>query len=162
MVNESTVINSYIENYNDKLNQLQTNHRVFSAMVDELIDAKIPDRQVRIKAIDELIEDYFKVLGRMPEGAVLNRLTNEILREELTDTRKNKVQTEEYPFLSETQVRRRTEGVHQRIVEGKPPTGEIRNLSRIQNIGTDGKDYRKPTRKKLSIEDMLYIDQKNH
>lgn len=99
--------------------QLKTDHKVFNDLADELINAKIPDRQDRIKAIDELIEDYFKVLGEMPSGVVLHRLGNEILREELQDKRSNKVTAEEHPILSETQlIRRYSKEIPVRNVKG--------------------------------------------
>lgn len=79
----------------------------FHDAVTDLIAADIADRGERMAAVHALTEAYVDSVGKPPAAEELTRLSDYILREELTDKRRNKVQDEEYPFLSETQLGRR-------------------------------------------------------
>jgi len=56
-----------------------------------------------------LVEEYFQAVQEWPDGWQLQRLANEILREELKDKKKNKTHIKEYPILSDRQMERRME-----------------------------------------------------
>ena len=64
------------------------------------------DRQVRIGVIDSLCEEYVEAIGEMPDSWQLQRLANEILREELTSTSGHKAK-KPYSFLSDRQMETR-------------------------------------------------------
>jgi hypothetical protein len=113
------------------------------------------DRQVRITAIKNLTEAYTAANGERPASETLERLTDAILHEELTDNNEHKVAHTEYPFLSDTQIARRQEGKHRRKTDN--PKFEV-PLMVAENIGQDGKDYRYPTRKKRGKNDALLRD----
>jgi len=68
------------------------------------------------------------------DAALVDRLTDAILDEELTDPNPYKVSHEEYPFMSEWQLDLRRDR----------ETG----LKAVEETGTDGRDYRKPTRRR--------------
>ena len=90
------------------------------------------NRTKRMIEIDRLIEEYFDRYGHFPAKHNLNRLATFILREELADKRKNKMQVQEYPPMSFRweQVRKEQEAafVHSDV------------------IGIDRRNYRRPTR----------------
>lgn len=79
----------------------------FHDAVTDLIAEDITDRGERMAAVHALTEAYVDSVGKPPAAEELTRLSDYILREELTDKRRNKVQDEEYPFLSESQLGRR-------------------------------------------------------
>lgn len=110
----------------------------FEKAVDKLIAAEIDDRQERIDAVDRLCEEYTESVGETPDSRQLYRLTNEILREELTDKRKNKVRAEEYPFLSKHQLKRRFDNEF----PAKEVKGEkdevITGTKKVSIVGDDG------------------------
>jgi hypothetical protein len=111
----------------------------FNEKVTELIertkagDPELLDRQKRIKIIDELIENYVTVTGKIPDPYELERLGSLILREELTSKNLHKVAHEERPVMSERQLERRS-------------MREL-NVDVTHTQGIDGKDYRRPTKK---------------
>jgi hypothetical protein len=127
----------------------------FEKAADALIQEKLSDRQERIQAIDALCEEYAASIGQPPDSLQLDRLANEILREELTDKRKNKTRVEEYPILSDYQISRRMFGVNQR--KGKYPVSEV-PLYMAMNYGTDNKEYRSHHREKRTITDLVDAD----
>lgn len=89
-------------------------------------------REDRLQASDDLVESYVAHTGRRPQGTALERLATLILRDELTDTDRMKVRNNEYPFLSDDQMRRREEGEVSAIL--------------AEDVATDGRDYRPRTR----------------
>lgn len=105
--------------------------------------------------INELCEEYTAEVGETPDSRELQRLANEILREDLTDKRSNKVQEDEYSFLSDTQKKRRKFGVHQR--KGKYEVGEV-PLKHLEGFDLDGNLHRGTNRVHKSIGDMVTID----
>lgn len=112
-------------NYNEELAQY----------IDELFlkdkSDKLP-RQERLDSSDRLIEAYVLRTGKRPPSAQLGRLATLILRDELADTDRMKVRNNEYPILSDDQVRRREDG-------------EV-SFKLSQDVATDGQDYRRKTR----------------
>jgi hypothetical protein len=110
-------------------------------------------REIRLVKIEELTESYYGNTGEMPDGVALERLADLCLYEELTDNDRMKVRNNEYPFLSETQLARRQEGLHAR---GGTP-GEV-PLSAADSIGTDGKSYGIPTRRERNSRENRFVD----
>ena len=130
--------------------------KAFEEAVNEIIDKNIEDRTERIRAIDALIDEYVYAIGSAPDPVQLERLSNYILKEELTDASKNKVRREEYPIFSEWQLARRREGRHRRS-EGRHM--EI-SLGSLVSVGADGRDYRTPKRRKRNVWESIYVDEK--
>lgn len=89
-------------------------------------------RAERLQASDDLVEAYVAHTGRRPQGTALERLASLILRDELTDDDRMKVRNNEYPFLSDDQLRRRENGEISAIL--------------AEDVATDGRDYRPRTR----------------
>jgi hypothetical protein len=142
----------------------------FKRYVDELFTyAKVAgryagydlaDRAERMALIDELIESYIAATGQRPDSVQLDRLASLCLREELTDNRKNKMRSEENPIMSENQYRRRTEGKHvRRSKDGKKGAAltEV-PMKAAYDYGTDGRNYRIPKRRQLSVDEALEMD----
>lgn len=110
-------------------------------------------RDVRLVKIEELTENYFDKTGEWPDGVALERLADLCLYEELTDNDRMKVRNNEYPFLSETQIARRQEGVHAR----GGTSGEV-PLSAADSLGSDGKNYGIPTRRERNSRENRFVD----
>jgi hypothetical protein len=110
-------------------------------------------REVRIGKINSLIEEYFGKTGEMPDTVALERLADLVLYEELTDDDRMKVRNNEYPFLSETQLARRQEGLHAR----GGTSGEV-PLSAADSVGSDGKSYGIPTRRERNKRENRFVD----
>ncbi|MEK3887272.1 hypothetical protein [Bacillus sp. FSL K6-3431] len=91
-----------------------------------------------------------------PDANLLEQLANLVLHEDLTDTTAWKSRQSEYPFLSDLQLARRRDGVHQRKNEGG--SGEL-NFTTADFVGIDGKDHRVPLRKMRTLTDNLTIDE---
>ena len=81
----------------------------FSEAVVQLVALEIKDRTERIQAIDDLINSYVNATGKRPPTSDLFRLSNHILREELSDKRKHKTMKTEYPILGRKAIERRQE-----------------------------------------------------
>jgi hypothetical protein len=79
----------------------------FEHQVDSLIKEKIEDRDIRMARVSVLINTYVDEIGERPEAFQIERLTNEILREELTDKNPHKMKHEESPIASHSQLSRR-------------------------------------------------------
>ncbi len=90
-----------------------------------------------------------------PDSALLDRLTDLILHEDLTDSTPWKTRQSEYPFLSEFQLARRKDGVHQAKKEGGQR--EV-SLSKARSVGTDGRDRRKPYRRERSDNEQNHVE----
>jgi|GEM_PF-1679808 len=106
----------------------------FHDAVTDLISEDIADRGERMAAVHALTEAYIDSVGVAPDPAELERLTDYILREELTDRHPDKMTRNEYPFMSEWQLGRR----HDREV----------SLWVAESIGADGVDHR-PRKKRM-------------
>lgn len=111
-------------------------------------------RDLRLAKIEQLTEDYFVKAGEMPDAKALERLSDLCLYEELTDDDRMKVRNNEYPFLSETQLARRQEGVHSR---GKNVSGEV-PLEAAETVSVDGRSYSHPTRRQRNTRENNFVD----
>jgi hypothetical protein len=116
----------------------------FADKVTEIIGLGIEDRTERMAAVTALINSYVEVHGVSPDAAQLDRLSDYILREELTNTDRMKTRNEEYPFLSERQFERRR--------ENEVP------LEVAEEYGVDGRSYRLPKRRKRSTRELIHVD----
>lgn len=67
----------------------------------------IPTLDERNQTVEQLTETYIHEIGKRPPSYQMTRLADYILCEILSDNKRNKSQTEEYPFLSEQQYLRR-------------------------------------------------------
>lgn len=128
----------------------------FNEDTTALIATNIADRTERMAAVQALIDRYVETNGVVPDRAQLERLTDYILREELTDPTSWKTRHIEYPFLSEMQMARRTDGVHQRKYEAG--NGETK-FSASKNIGTDGRNYNVPRRRERTKTENTFMDE---
>jgi hypothetical protein len=104
-------------------------------------------REFRLVKINDLIEAYFAERGEMPDTVALERLSDLVLFEELTDSNVHKVAHNEYPFLSEHQFDRRD--------NRESSVGDA-----IDNSASDGRAHNKPTRRTRSDYENRFIDKK--
>jgi hypothetical protein len=126
----------------------------FKRYVDELFTyAKVAgryagydlaDRAERMALIDELIESYIAATGQRPDSVQLDRLATLCLREELTDTDSHKMRHNEYPIMSDTQLARRKDGVHQR---NNGMVYRETGFNKLRDYGADGNIHTKPIRR---------------
>jgi hypothetical protein len=108
----------------------------------------LADRAERMQLIDELIESYIAATGQRPDSVQLDRLATLCLREELTDSDPHKMKRDEFPLLNDDQYIRRKTGLHRK----KDGRGVMETSFKLAaEIGTDGKNYRKPKRKKYWV-----------
>lgn len=112
-------------------------------------------RALRLVKIEALTESYYAETGEMPDSVALERLSDLCLYEELTDPNPDKMTTEEYPIMSETQLARRREGKHRK----KEANYRIEvPLGIAENYGTDGKVHDYPTRRQRSERENRFVD----
>lgn len=150
------------------------------------------NRQARVSVIDRITDDYVRqhaefndaaksayyARGGSGEGpatvpvdsALLDRLADVLLYEELTDENPHKVANNEYPILSEIQMERRKFGA--RGSENTNMRGEValntdddiddaasRHHSGVgSQLATDGKVYRYPIRRTRSKQELIFLD----
>lgn len=96
----------------------------FHDAVTDLIAEDITDRGERMAAVHALTEAYIDSVGVAPDQAELERLTNYILREELTDRHPDKITRDDYPFMSDWQLGRREDHEYSiRLAESYDLTG---------------------------------------
>lgn len=100
-------------------------------------DAKFADtlanRQLRMQIVEDLTECYREAAGDWPDGKTLEKLTDAILSEELTDMHPDKITRAEYPFMSDWQLDARHENEYSEAL------GEAH--------GSDGRKHSQPTRR---------------
>jgi hypothetical protein len=118
----------------------------FEKAVDWLIGKDIQDRRQRMAAVKQLADQYIAQVGERPDPAQLERLTDYILREELADKNPHKVRHAEYPIFSDRQLMLR---------EGREAP-----IKAAATVATDGRDYRKPVRRKRSDYENRFVDEK--
>lgn len=102
-------------------------------------------RERRIAEVERLTDEYVSHTGRVPDEALLLRMANVVLHEELTDKRPDKMTLEEYPILSDSQYERRTSGAMRATRRDGTSIREV-PLTKARNIGADGKNYNEPKR----------------
>lgn len=120
-------------------------------------DHVMGDRSKRMVVIERLIEEYVAQTGRHPDGKHLERLTDAILYEELTDSHPDKMTRNEYPIMSDTQLARRREG--KQVKKDGRNKGEV-PLNAAKYFGSDLRNYREPVRKGLSTQEAINVDNK--
>lgn len=103
------------------------------------------EREERMQVIEQLTDAYVEQTGKVPDGKMLERMTNVVLHEELTDRRADKMTLEEYPIMSDHQYGRRTTGSQQPRNKAGVVTYEV-PLEHGSNVGIDGRDYTPHTR----------------
>jgi hypothetical protein len=112
-------------------------------------------RKLRFVKIKQLTEDYFENTGEIPDVVSLERLSSLCLYEELTDPNPDKMTTEEYPIMSDTQRARRIEGKHRK----KEANYRIEvPLGIAENYGTDGRVHDFPTKRERSERENRFVD----
>jgi len=116
-------------------------HEAITQLQAETKRGELP-RSLRFIKIESLIDDYFVRTSEMPDGIMLERLSDLCLQEEISDTNVHKVAHTEYPFLSETQLARRREGRH---IKKDAKRKEV-SFEAASTFGVDGRDHRRPTR----------------
>ena len=109
------------------------------------VEYALQDRNQRMAWVEAITELFIRQTGQRPPGAQLDRLATLILREELKNRDTGKYKKDEYPFLSEQQMRRRQR--------------KSVNIAASEGIATDGQNHRTPTRRKLLVKEMLHIDE---
>jgi hypothetical protein len=129
-------------------------HEVITQLHAETKRGELP-RTLRFSKIEKLTEEYFGKTGEWPDSIALERIANLCLYEELTDPNPDKITTEEYPIMSETQLARRREGKHRK----KEANYRIEvPLGIAENYGTDGRVYDYPTRRDRSERENSFVD----
>src|SRR6478609_6999258 len=78
-----------------------------SVLLTLKLGGKIPTIPLRNHLIECLTSAYIEATGRRPETTELYRLSNWILMEELTNPHPDKVTMEEYPILTNRQLKKR-------------------------------------------------------
>ena len=118
------------------------------------VDYDVSDRSERIVLLEYVLTTYDI------SDAQAFTLSDLLLYEELTDKHPDKMTREEYPFMSEYQLARRRAGVHRRkAARGEPPVNSEVGLENAEYIGTDGIDYRYPTRRKRTLREDIWVDE---
>jgi 2',3'-cyclic-nucleotide 2'-phosphodiesterase (5'-nucleotidase family) len=80
----------------------------FKNKVDEILENyKDADVNEINKVVEEVTEDFVKKYNQKPDSYQLTRLANLILKDYIKNTDSYKVQKEEFPFHSSTQLKRR-------------------------------------------------------
>jgi hypothetical protein len=122
----------------------------FSAEVTKLIAKNNADgftsRTDKMSEVQRLTDAYIAQTGEPPESSELERLTDAILSEELKSTYRAKATASAYPFLSDRQLLTRN--------NNETP------ISAAHYHGSDGGNYRIPTKRKRSWYENSRIDKK--
>jgi len=102
------------------------------------------DRRSRIDFSIRLTERYLAVNDKIPPVTVLDRLATLILQDEITDPTPYKSRNTEYPITS---PRQEADYCKKLTSKGVP-----------ESLGTDGVDYRVPTRRQRTPSENAHID----
>ena len=82
----------------------------FTKLAEDLANTKLQDApkvEVITSQVNALIEEYYSKVGKFPKSYVLELLANYILINELKNKDVDKVANNEFPILSEVQIKRR-------------------------------------------------------
>ncbi|PHD57687.1 hypothetical protein [Bacillus wiedmannii] len=104
----------------------------------------ISNRDVRAKEIKSLTDAYVEAVRERPEPKQLERLTDLMLYEELSNTHPDKMAREEYPLMSDHQLSRRH-------------SGEV-SMKVAEEYGVDRRNYKPPVRRKRTRKEIWQID----
>ena len=135
--------------------QFETYVNTLITSIRESGSSAISNRDVRAKEIKSLTDAYVGTVGERPDEFQLERLTDLLLYEELTDSHPDKMTRNEYPIMSETQLARRQTGAHVR--KGTTPKGEI-PMNALYDVSADGGSPRIPKRRTLNTSEMILRD----
>jgi hypothetical protein len=113
-----------------------------SQVISELI---LVPKDVRMARIDELVNSYIEKTGLRPSGEVLEKLTNAVLHEELTNKSSAKVSKYEYPIMSDRQLARRRTGSERHRRKDGIIVREV-PYEHASNVSVEGRDYTRPIR----------------
>lgn len=116
----------------------------FHDAVTDLIAEDITDRGERMAAVYALTEAYIDSVGVAPGPAELERLTDYVLREELTDRHPDKITRDDYPFMSDWQLGRREDHEY--------------SLSLADTYDQNGVNRAKPERRRRTAREERFID----
>ncbi|PGO61802.1 hypothetical protein CN980_29165 [Bacillus cereus] len=128
----------------DYKTQFETYVNTLITTLRESDSSAISNRDVRAEEIKSLTDAYVEVVGERPEPKQLERLTDLMLYEELSDTHPDKVALAEYPIMSETQLARRH-------------SGEV-SMKVAEEYGVDRRNYKPPVRRKRTRKETWQID----
>lgn len=116
-------------------------------------------REKRMTEVERLTDEYIEANGYPPDGGVLERLSNVILHEELTDPHPDKMSRKitadmsedekrrhEYPIMSDRMYEARVSGDQRRRRKDGTTIIEV-PLAQARNMGLDGKNYNLPVRR---------------
>jgi hypothetical protein len=157
-------------NYNEKFTQISYELteaiRAGKTFMYNGADCDVADRPTRIKLIERISYDYMtehaayvqpaidrwfdkgakgeRPVTPSPDTALLERLADAILYEELTDTHPDKMTREEYPIMSMTQESRRRDREY--------------SLSLADNYDLDGVNRAKPERRHRTAKEHRFVD----
>ena len=93
---EMMTVNQYIED--------------FELRCEELAKTKLEDAprlDAMNKQVEEMVEEYYNFVGKMPKPRALENLGSYILVRQLKDKDVDKVTNQDFPILSEIQLKRR-------------------------------------------------------
>lgn len=96
MITLNKPVNEYIYDFTERAEQLANT---------KLEDA--PNKDVRNKQVNDLLEEYWILVGKSPKPDALKFLADYILVTDLKNKAVDKVSNEEFPILSDVQVKRR-------------------------------------------------------
>lgn len=119
----------------------------FTNYVDKIIEkTKRGDlgRASRMQEIERLTDAYIAVTGEVPDSYEIERLTDAILNEELSDPHPDKISRNEYPFMSDWQLD---------VRHDKEASADAAGT-----VGTDGRNHRKPVRRKRTNSENRFTD----
>jgi len=114
---------------------------------DDINQMKEMDRNTRMVHISDILDDALSK-GIVLSEAVMEILTDLILHEELSDRSTNKSRLSDYPVYSKHQIKRQQQKSAPAVL--------------LETMGTDGKDYRPPIRKKRAAQTELLRDKHTH
>jgi hypothetical protein len=91
-----TSITKYIDDFRKRAEELSKTKLEDAPSVEEIN-----------KQVEQMIEEYYSIVGSMPKPRVLELLANYILINELKNKDVDKVAKQDYPILSDIQLKRR-------------------------------------------------------
>lgn len=123
---------------------------------------RIPRRE-RIELVGRRLAEQL-AHGAAPTASELERLADALLHEELADRSPHKVSREEYPILSEAQLRRRKFGrgaARGSNMRGEVPLDAVGDGGAVSDyIAADGLSYSLPTRRPRSLYESMLVEER--
>lgn len=113
---------------------------------EQVREGSYSEREGRMTAVEAMVDQYIAAHGERPDSKQLERLSNALLHEELTDRNPHKILHTENPILSNYQFDRR----HQ----------DATAFKWAEEYDANGKNQSKPTPRKRSLYENHKIDEK--